>query len=86
MTLYIKNISYSVTEDRLQRAFGRYGECHIDLKRGFAFAEYVDKRDAEEALDKLQGTNFSGMNVKIKVSDCGTMPRLQLFCFGNQTD
>ena len=67
MTLYVKNISFNVKQDRLQRAFSKFGEVHVDLKKGFAFAEFVDKRDAEEALDNLQGANFSGMNINIKV-------------------
>ena len=67
MTLYVKNISFSVTEERLTRAFSRFGEVHVDLKKGFAFAEFVDKRDAEKALAELQNANFSGMNINIKV-------------------
>ena len=67
MTLYVKNISFNVKPERLQRAFSKYGDVHVDLKKGFAFAEFIDRRDAEEAMEHLQGANFSGMNINIKV-------------------
>ena len=74
MTLYINNISYGVTQDRLERAFNRFGDVHVDLKKGFAFAEFVDPKEAESAMQSLQGANFSGMNIKIRVraSVCST--------------
>jgi len=67
MTLYIKNISFSVKPERLQRAFSKFGDVEVYLKKGFAFAEFIDKRDAAEAMEHLQGANFSGMNINIKV-------------------
>lgn len=55
MSLFCGNISAAVTPGEVEGKFRAYGNCHVDLKRGFAFVDFQDERDAEDALKELQG-------------------------------
>lgn len=36
--------------------------------RGFAFVRYMDQRDADDAIDRLDGEYFAGRELRIQVS------------------
>ncbi len=64
MRIYVGNLSYSVTEEDLQKEFAAYGEVttvDIPLDRmngrpkGFAFVEMASKSEAESAIAGLNG-------------------------------
>ncbi|CAN0566559.1 unnamed protein product, partial [Ectocarpus sp. 12 AP-2014] len=52
---------------------GKLGDVYIprDMRtgepRGFAFVRYLDKRDADDAVDRLDGTRFNGRELRIQV-------------------
>lgn len=58
--VYVGDIREDVTEKDLDRAFNYYGPIkNIWIARnppGFAFVEYEDPRDAEDAIDALDGS------------------------------
>jgi len=55
MSLFVGNVSSSVSKRELQDLFEKYGKCRIDLKRGFMFVDYDDEAEANAALESLQG-------------------------------
>jgi RNA recognition motif-containing protein len=70
--LYVGNLSYSVTSDDLQDAFGQYGtvtsaqvvmDRETGRSRGFGFVEMSDGADA--AIDALNGADLKGRNISV---------------------
>ena len=55
MSLFCGNIPHSATPRDVEVQFGKFGRCRVDLKRGFAFIDYEDDRDADDAMKALQG-------------------------------
>jgi len=55
MSLFVGNISKNVKQYQLEDAFTKFGKCSIKQKGSFAFIEYDDDRDGEEAIEKLNG-------------------------------
>merc|ERR1719228_133822 len=67
--LFLRNLSYSVTEDDLEALFKPFGptaELHLPIDRvtkqvkGFAFVTFVIPENAVQAFTKLDGTTFQG--------------------------
>jgi len=51
----------------LEDAFGKYGRIvRCDVKRGFAFVEFEDDRDGDDALRELDGTEILGHRVVVE--------------------
>jgi RNA recognition motif-containing protein len=68
--LYVGNLNYKTTEDRLKELFAQYGEVtsvNILQGRGFGFVEMSTPESAQEAKGKLNGSEFDGR--KIIVND-----------------
>jgi len=72
--LYVGNLSYSVTEDRLQQLFAQHGSvvsCRIitdkfsGRSKGFGFVEMASDQEAERATAALNGTDFEGRNIVV---------------------
>jgi RNA recognition motif-containing protein len=68
MSLFIGNISKSVNSSELEKAFSEYGPCKINFKGSFAFAEFEQEKDAEQAITNLQGKEMSGRKINIEWS------------------
>ncbi|MCJ1395304.1 Multiple RNA-binding domain-containing protein 1 [Xylographa bjoerkii] len=67
--LFVRNLSYTTSEDDLRAHFSRYGalaEVHISTdtrtgtSKGFAYVEYEDPMNAQKALAELDGKAFEG--------------------------
>ncbi|KAG5926611.1 hypothetical protein E4U42_003120 [Claviceps africana] len=71
--LFVRNLSYSTTEDDLREAFNGFGalqEVHLPLApsgstKGFALVHFVDPSDAVKAFQALDGTTFQGRIIHI---------------------
>ncbi|XP_033101288.1 RNA-binding protein 1-like isoform X3 [Anneissia japonica] len=70
--LYIGDLNPSATKSDVEREFGKYGHLRdIWLARnppGFAFIEFEDSRDADEALRNLDGNLVLGTRIKVERS------------------
>jgi len=61
--LYVGNLNYRTTEEKLKEVFGQYGEVasvNILQGRGFGFVEMTTPEGADEARAKLNGQDLEG--------------------------
>ena len=74
MNIYVGNLSYSVTEDDLRQAFEAFGQVasvsiikdkFSNQSKGFGFVEMPNNSEAEEAINALNESAFSGRNIKV---------------------
>ena len=60
--LYVGGIPDSAQTRDVEAVFSRFGSLvEVTIKAGFAFVEYDDARDAEEALHRLGGAGGAGV-------------------------
>jgi RNA recognition motif-containing protein len=66
--LYVGNLSYSATNERLQGLFAAHGtvvQVNVIEGKGFGFVEMSSQAEAEAAKKALDGTEFEGRNLKV---------------------
>lgn len=72
--LYVGNLPYSVTEERLQQHFAQHGSVisariitdkFSGRSKGFGFVEMGSEQEAEKATAALNGTDFEGRNIVV---------------------
>lgn len=72
--IFVGNLSFQTTQDELLATFSQYGNVErVNIvtdrdsgqSRGFAFVEMTERRDAESAINSLNGAELNGraMNV-----------------------
>jgi len=64
--LYVGNLNYRTTEDKLKELFSQHGEVtsvNVLQGRGFGFVEMATSEGAQEAKGKLNGTEFDGRRI-----------------------
>jgi RNA recognition motif-containing protein len=68
--IFIARLSYEVTEKDLDEKFSKYGSIkRIQLKKGFAFIEYYNYRDAEEAVYAMNERKFYERRIVVQLSN-----------------
>jgi RNA recognition motif-containing protein len=74
VSIYIGNLSFSVTQEDLNEVFAEYGtvkrvQMPIDRetgkKRGFAFVEMESDSEESAAITALDGAQWMGRNLKV---------------------
>ena len=68
MSLFVGNVSKYARESELVKEFDNFGKCNVDVKGKYAFVDYDHESDAEEAMNKLSGQEFSGLKINIEWS------------------
>jgi cold-inducible RNA-binding protein len=72
--LYVGNLPYSVTEERIQQHFAQHGSVlsariitdkFSGRSKGFGFVEMSSDQEAERAIATLNGTGFEGRNIVV---------------------
>jgi RNA recognition motif-containing protein len=72
--LYVGNLPYSVTEERLQQHFAQHGSVvssriitdkFSGRSKGFGFVEMSSDDEAQRAVQALNGTDFEGRNIVV---------------------
>lgn len=72
--LYVGNLPYNVTEERLQQYFAQHGSVvsariitdkFSGRSKGFGFVEMSSEQEAEKATTALNGTDFEGRNIVV---------------------
>ncbi|XP_039030948.1 serine/arginine-rich splicing factor SR34B-like isoform X2 [Hibiscus syriacus] len=76
-TLYVGNLPGDVREREVEDLFYKYGPiAHIDLKipprpPGYAFVEFEEARDAEDAIRGRDGYDFGGQRLRVELAHGG---------------
>ncbi|MFO5529441.1 MAG: RNA recognition motif domain-containing protein, partial [Cuspidothrix sp.] len=74
MSIYVGNLSYSVTQDDLSKVFAEYGSVRrVQLPtdretgrlRGFGFVEMESEKAEEAAIQALDGAEWMGRVMKV---------------------
>ncbi|WP_292271073.1 RNA-binding protein [Butyricimonas sp.] len=77
MNIYVSNLSYSTTSESLQELFSAYGSVtsayiitdrETKRSRGFGFVEMANEPEAQEAIAKLNETEFEGKTISVTVA------------------
>jgi len=72
-TLYVGNLAFHTSKYDLYNLFKQYGKVHSSRimfdkvtrkSRGFGFVE-MNSKDAETAIEALDGMDFSGRNIRV---------------------
>ncbi|XP_058829091.1 RNA-binding protein 1-like isoform X3 [Topomyia yanbarensis] len=70
--VYVGNLGSSASKHEIESAFGKYGPLrNVWVARnppGFAFVEFEDKRDAEDAVRSLDGSRCCGTRIRVEMS------------------
>jgi len=74
MNIYVGNLSYDTTDDRLRAAFEAYGRVvsarvmidkYTDKSRGFGFVEMPAQDEAQAAIAALDGHELDGRRLRV---------------------
>jgi RNA recognition motif-containing protein len=77
MNIYVSNLSYNTVTESLQQLFAGYGEVtsaniitdrETGRSRGFGFVEMPNDAEAQNAIDKLNETEFEGKTIIVAVA------------------
>jgi cold-inducible RNA-binding protein len=72
--IYVGNLSYTTEEHHLENEFAKFGNvisCKLITDRdtgrskGFAFVEMESAEDAQEAIEKMNGADVDGRNLRV---------------------
>ncbi len=66
--LYVGNLNYSTSNERLQGVFAAHGtvvKVNILEGKGFGFVEMSTVEEADAAKQALNGTEVDGRNIKV---------------------
>ena len=70
--VYVGNLGSNGSKRELEREFERFGRLHdVWVARnppGFAFVEFVDLHDAEDAIKSLDGARICGERVRVEMA------------------
>lgn len=75
--IYVGNLSFDTSNNRLEGLFSEYGEVtdaqvimdrDTGRSRGFGFVEMKDSQEANEAISALNGREVDGRQLKVNVA------------------
>jgi RNA recognition motif-containing protein len=84
MNIYLGNLSFSTTEERLKSLFAEFGEVeNIKLikdrfsgrPKGFGFLEMPSNSEADQAIKALNGNRIDGNSIIVRPADSGGKKR-----------
>lgn len=74
MNIYVGNIPFSATQDQVKELFAQYGQVEsvriimdklTGRSRGFAFVQFVNKEEGQQAIDGLNNKDFLGKQLRV---------------------
>lgn len=76
--IYIGNLSFNTTEEKLNETFGAFGEVFsasikmdkiTGMSKGFGFVEMPDDDAAFSAIRELNGKELDGRKVRVSIAE-----------------
>ena len=77
MNIYVSNLNFSTTSESLQELFATYGEVESakiitdresGRSRGFGFVEMPNDSEGQDAISKLNETDFEGKAISVSIA------------------
>ena len=68
MSLFVGNISRNARAEDIEKEFKNFGPCRLKFKGSYAFIEYEEERDAEEAIRSIHNKSIGGRELNIEWS------------------
>uniref|UniRef100_A0A672GBJ9 RRM domain-containing protein n=1 Tax=Salarias fasciatus TaxID=181472 RepID=A0A672GBJ9_SALFA len=71
VSLIVGNLTRNATKDSLRRVFEDYGhicDIHIPWKCHYAFVRFINRQDAEEAVQGLNGLRLDGRTIRVELA------------------
>lgn len=74
MNIYVGNLSYSISSEKLKEVFEEFGavssanvisDRQTKRSKGFGFVEMENKEDGLRAIEELDGTELEGRYIKV---------------------
>ena len=74
MNIYVGNLSYTVTEDEIQKAFEAFGQVasisiirdkFSNQSKGFGFVEMPVQEEAQAAIEGMHGKELKGRTMNV---------------------
>ena len=74
MKVYVGNLSFNVTSDKLKELFSSYGEISEAIvisdkfsgrSKGFGFVTFADDAAAQKAISEMNGKEVDGREMKV---------------------
>ena len=84
MNIYIGNLAFNTSEDKLQSMFTEFGvvesvkvikDRHSGRPKGYGFIEMPSNSEADQAIKALNGNRVDGNHIKVKPADSGRKKR-----------
>jgi len=66
--LFVGNISRNARAEEVEKEFKNFGPCKLKFKGSYAFIEYDEERDAEDAVRAIQNKSIGGRELNIEWS------------------
>ena len=77
MNLYVSKLNPNLSEQDLTKLFSEYGKLqsvkvitdyNTGISRGFAFVEFANEADGQNAIKNLHNTEVSGQAISVEVA------------------
>jgi len=72
--IYVGNLPFSVTQEKLKELFEPFGDIEEAIvisdrfsgrSKGFGFVTFTDKKDADKAIEGMNGKEIDGREIKV---------------------
>jgi RNA recognition motif-containing protein len=84
MSLFISNLSHSLTREELKKIFGEFGNCRVEDKGNYAFVHYSSYNDAEKAVENLNRRYFGNRAINVEWSNSSKNNRSRCYNCGSK--
>eukprot|EP00002_Diphylleia_rotans_P011548 TRINITY_DN227_c0_g1_i3.p1 TRINITY_DN227_c0_g1~~TRINITY_DN227_c0_g1_i3.p1 ORF type:complete len:192 (+),score=44.60 TRINITY_DN227_c0_g1_i3:57-632(+) len=67
--VYVGHLPSDIRESELRDLFRRCGRIRrVDIKNGYAFLDFDDRRDAEDAVRDFDGSRYDGARISVELA------------------
>ena len=67
--IFVAKLSPSIHKRELEYEFRKFGRIRtLQLKRGYAFIEFEDYRDADDAIHEMNGRRINGQKIVVQAA------------------